>query len=80
MRGVAVPLRNHNGIVIGAISVSMPTGQESGNAALPRVRAVLQETATMSPCSSSRAPRSRHGPAIVKRQRRSMRHAAADRR
>jgi IclR family transcriptional regulator, pca regulon regulatory protein len=47
MRGVAVPLRNHNGIVIGAISVSMPTGQESGNAALSRVLPVLQETASL---------------------------------
>ena len=47
MRGVAVPLRNRNGIVIGAISVSMPIGQESGNAALSRVLPALQESASL---------------------------------
>jgi IclR family pca regulon transcriptional regulator len=47
MRGVAVPLRNHNGVVIGAISVSMPMGQESGSAALARVLPALQETASL---------------------------------
>ncbi|MDE1180779.1 IclR family transcriptional regulator C-terminal domain-containing protein [Paraburkholderia sp.] len=44
-RGVAVPLRNHKGTFLGAISVSMPIGQESANAALARVLPVLQETA-----------------------------------
>ncbi|CAG4889153.1 IclR family transcriptional regulator domain-containing protein [Paraburkholderia saeva] len=47
MRGVAVPLRNHNGVVIGAISVSMQTGKETGSEALARVLPVLQETAAL---------------------------------
>jgi IclR family pca regulon transcriptional regulator len=47
MRGVAVPLRNHNGMVIGAISVSMATGKETGSEALARVLPVLQETASL---------------------------------
>jgi IclR family pca regulon transcriptional regulator len=44
MRGVAVPLRDHHGRVVAAISVSMPIGQESSNAALARVLPVLQES------------------------------------
>jgi IclR family pca regulon transcriptional regulator len=47
MRGIAVPLRDRNGIVVAAISVSMPIGQESTNAALHRVLPTLQETASL---------------------------------
>ncbi|SEB17397.1 IclR family transcriptional regulator domain-containing protein [Paraburkholderia sartisoli] len=47
MRGVAVPLRNRHGVVLGAISVSMQTGKESGSEALARVLPVLQETASL---------------------------------
>ncbi|MFM0043093.1 IclR family transcriptional regulator C-terminal domain-containing protein [Paraburkholderia sediminicola] len=47
MRGVAVPLRDRHGSVVAAISVSMPIGQESANAALHRVLPTLQETASL---------------------------------
>jgi len=47
MRGVSVPLRNHNGDVIAAISVSMSIGQETGSAALARVLPALQESAAL---------------------------------
>ena len=47
MRGVAVPLRDRHGLVVAAISVSMPIGQESANAALHRVLPTLQETASL---------------------------------
>jgi IclR family pca regulon transcriptional regulator len=45
VRGVAVPLRDRHGLVVAAISVSMPIGQESAQAALQRVLPTLQETA-----------------------------------
>lgn len=47
MRGVSVPLRDHAGSVIAALSVSMPIGHESSNTALARVLPVLQETASL---------------------------------
>jgi IclR family transcriptional regulator, pca regulon regulatory protein len=47
VRGVAVPLRDRHGTVVAAISVSMPIGQESPNAALHRVLPILQETASL---------------------------------
>lgn len=47
VRGVAVPLRDRHGTVVAAISVSMPTGEESANAALHRVLPALQETASL---------------------------------
>jgi DNA-binding IclR family transcriptional regulator len=46
-RGAAVPLRDRHGAVVAAISVSMPIGQESANAALHRVLPTLQETASL---------------------------------
>ncbi|MBE0631677.1 MAG: hypothetical protein IH603_19140 [Burkholderia vietnamiensis] len=45
MRGVSVSLRDHEGSVVAALSVSMPIGRESANTALARVLPVLQETA-----------------------------------
>ncbi|KVE93059.1 4-hydroxyphenylpyruvate dioxygenase [Burkholderia vietnamiensis] len=47
MRGVSVPLRDHAGSVVAALSVSMPIGRESANTALARVLPVLQETASL---------------------------------
>ncbi|WP_233803807.1 IclR family transcriptional regulator domain-containing protein [Paraburkholderia sp. HP33-1] len=47
VRGVAVPLRDRHGTVVAAISVSMPIGEESANAALHRVLPALQETASL---------------------------------
>lgn len=44
-RGVAVPLRDHRGMVQGALSVNMPTSQESGPEAVARVLPVLQDAA-----------------------------------
>ena len=44
-RGIAVPLRDRHGDVIGALSVTMPIGHESSDAALERVLPVLSETA-----------------------------------
>ena len=44
-RGVAVPLRNRHGEVLGALSVTMPMGQESSEDAVARVLPVLSETA-----------------------------------
>ena len=44
-RGVAVPLRDHRGIVLGALSVNMPTAQESAPEAVARVLPVLQDAA-----------------------------------
>jgi IclR family pca regulon transcriptional regulator len=47
VRGVAVPLRDRHGTVVAAISVSMPIGEESANAALHRVLPTLLETASL---------------------------------
>ena len=44
-RGVAVPLMDRRGDLVGAVSVSMPMGHESTEDAVNRVLPVLQETA-----------------------------------
>jgi IclR family pca regulon transcriptional regulator len=44
-RGIAVPLRDRHGDVAGALSVTMPMGHESSEAAVARVLSVLSETA-----------------------------------
>ena len=44
-RGVAVPLRDRHGEVVGALSVTMPMGHESSEDAAARVLSVLNETA-----------------------------------
>ena len=44
-RGVAVPLRDRHGEVLGALSVTMPMGHESSDDAAARVLSVLRETA-----------------------------------
>lgn len=45
VRGIAIPLKNRAGQLVGAMSVSIPIGAESREAALARVLPVLQETA-----------------------------------
>lgn len=44
-RGIAVPLRDAKGQLAGALSVTMPIGQESSDSAVARVLGVLKETA-----------------------------------
>ena len=44
-RGVAVPLRDAKGQLVGALSVTMPMGQETTADAVGRVVNVLRETA-----------------------------------
>lgn len=44
-RGIAVPLRDAKGQLAGALSVTMPIGQESSESAVARVLGVLKETA-----------------------------------
>jgi IclR family transcriptional regulator, pca regulon regulatory protein len=44
-RGIAVPLRDARGQLVGGLSVTMPMGQESSDAAVARVLGVLKETA-----------------------------------
>ncbi|MBP7565189.1 MAG: helix-turn-helix domain-containing protein [Burkholderiaceae bacterium] len=44
-RGIAVPLRDARGQLVGALNVTMPIGQESSEAAVARVLGVLRETA-----------------------------------
>ena len=44
-RGVAVPLRDRHGDVVGALSVTMPMGHESSEDAAARVLPALRETA-----------------------------------
>lgn len=44
-RGIAVPLRDRHGDVVGALSVTMPMGHESSEEAVGRVLSVLRETA-----------------------------------
>jgi IclR family transcriptional regulator, pca regulon regulatory protein len=45
MRGIAVPLMDHRGDLVGALNVTMPMGNESSEDATRRVLPVLQETA-----------------------------------
>ncbi len=45
MRGIAVPLINLHGDLVGALNVTMPMGKETAENALRRVLPVLQETA-----------------------------------
>lgn len=44
-RGIAVPLRDRNGIAVAALSVTMPIGQESSTAAAERILPTLRDTA-----------------------------------
>jgi IclR family pca regulon transcriptional regulator len=44
-RGVAVPLMDHRGDLVGALNVTMPMGHESSEDAVSRVLPVLLETA-----------------------------------
>ena len=44
-RGIAVPLRDRHGELVGALSVTMPMGHESSEDAVARVLSVLSETA-----------------------------------
>ncbi len=44
-RGVAVPLRDRHGDVVGALNITMPMGHESSDDAVTRVLPVLRETA-----------------------------------
>ena len=44
-RGIAVPLRDRRGDVLGSLSVTMPMGHESSEDAVARVLSVLSETA-----------------------------------
>jgi IclR family transcriptional regulator, pca regulon regulatory protein len=44
-RGIAVPLLDLQGVVVGALSVTLPMGGESGTEALSRVLPALQATA-----------------------------------
>ena len=44
-RGIAVPLQDRHGDVVGGLNVSMPMGHESSEDAVRRVLPVLQETA-----------------------------------
>ena len=44
-RGIAVPLTDHRGGLVGALNVTMPMGHESSEDAVARVLPVLQETA-----------------------------------
>ncbi|KQP43543.1 IclR family transcriptional regulator C-terminal domain-containing protein [Pseudorhodoferax sp. Leaf274] len=44
-RGIAVPLRDRNGDVVGALNITMPMGHESSEDAVTRVLPVLRETA-----------------------------------
>ena len=45
VRGIAMPLKNRNGQLIAALSVSMPIKNETTKEAVERVLPVLQETA-----------------------------------
>lgn len=44
-RGVAVPLRDRHGALVGALNITMPMGHESSEDAVARVLPVLRETA-----------------------------------
>lgn len=43
VRGIAVPIRTHDGLIIGAISVSLPMGNESTESAVARALPLLRE-------------------------------------
>jgi IclR family pca regulon transcriptional regulator len=43
LRGIAVPIRNRDGKIVGAISVSLPMGNESSEDAVARALPVLRE-------------------------------------
>ncbi|WP_277184601.1 IclR family transcriptional regulator C-terminal domain-containing protein [Caballeronia sp. BR00000012568055] len=45
VRGIAVPIKNRHGEVVAALSVNMPIGKETSEAALARLLQPLQETA-----------------------------------
>lgn len=44
-RGIAVPLRDRHGALVGALNITMPIGQEHSQDAVARVLPVLRETA-----------------------------------
>ncbi|RYF81956.1 MAG: 4-hydroxyphenylpyruvate dioxygenase [Comamonadaceae bacterium] len=44
-RGIAVPLRDRHGALVGALNITMPMGQEHSKDAVARVLPVLRETA-----------------------------------
>lgn len=44
-RGVAVPLRDRHGALVGALNITMPMGQEKAEDAVARVLPMLRETA-----------------------------------
>ncbi len=44
-RGIAVPLRDRHGTLVGALNITMPMGHESSEDAVARVLPVLRETA-----------------------------------
>lgn len=44
-RGIAVPLRDRHGELVGALNITMPMGRESSDGAVARVLPVLRETA-----------------------------------
>jgi IclR family pca regulon transcriptional regulator len=44
-RGIAVPLRDRHGMLVGALNITMPMGHESSEDAVARVLPVLRETA-----------------------------------
>jgi IclR family pca regulon transcriptional regulator len=44
-RGIAVPLRDRRGELVGALNITMPMGHESSEDAVARVLPVLRETA-----------------------------------
>ena len=44
-RGIAVPLRDRHGVVVGALSITMPIGREKSEDAVARTLPVLRETA-----------------------------------
>ena len=44
-RGIAVPLRDRHGVLVGALNITLPMGHESSEDAVARVLPVLRETA-----------------------------------
>jgi IclR family pca regulon transcriptional regulator len=44
-RGIAVPLRDRHGELVGALNITMPMGHESSDDAVARVLPLLRETA-----------------------------------
>ena len=43
VRGIAVPIRTHEGVVVGSISVSLPMGNETTENAVARALPMLRE-------------------------------------